>query len=203
MSDLANATTDLLFEYQPSKEEEIARLTKKAAENTARIEAIMGDPTIAEFQRASKNLDKKMKEIEKLQSENRKLGEELSAVLLPEVVEPAEDGYYIYSKSEKAHSWQRKVSILKTNRSLFLKAMGYWFDLSNGANTSPQSDSWHNTFEDLLDIDRDTIEASITKLEDVSKFPTDLLGEIEGDYEKTGEEGALDDSADESDEDDE
>ena len=80
--------------------------------------------------------------------------------------------------------------------------MGYWFDLSNGANNSPQSD-WHNTFEDLLDIDRDTIEASITKLEDVSKFPNDLLGEIEGDYEKTGEESALDDSADESDEDDE
>lgn len=188
MRDHANATTDLLFEYQPTKEEEIARLTKKAAENTARIEAIMDDPTIAEFQRASKNLDKKMKEIEKLRSENIKLDEELGTVLLPVVAEPTEDGYYIYSKSEKTHSWQRKVSILKTNRSLFLKAMGYWFDLSNGANNSPQSDSWHNTFEDLLDIDRDTIEASIAKLEDASIFPTDLLGQIEGEYEKTGKE---------------
>ena len=194
---------DTLLDYTPSQEEEVARLKKLAAENSLRIESLMSDPVISEFQSAAKKLDKKMKEIEKLRSENNKVNEELLQINLPVVEEPTEDGYYIYSKSEKAHSWQRKVSILKTNRSLFLKAMGYWFDLSNGANNSPQSDSWHNTFEDLLDIDRDTIEASITKLEDVSKFPTDLLGEIEGDYEKTGEEGALDDSADESDEDDE
>ena len=197
------ATQDALLDYTPSQEEEVARLKKLAAENTLRIESLMSDPVISEFQSAAKKLDKKMKEIEKLRSENNNVNEELLQINLPTVEEPTEDGYYIYSKSEKAHSWQRKVSILKTNRSLFLKAMGYWFDLSNGANTSPQSDSWHNTFEDLLDIDRDTIEASITKLEDVSKFPTDLLGEIEGDYEKTGEEGALDDSADESGEDDE
>ena len=194
---------DTLLDYTPSQEEEVARLKKLAAENTARIESLMSDPVISEFQSAAKKLDKKMKEIEKLRSENNKVNEELLQINLPTVEEPTEDGYYIYSKSEKAHSWQRKVSILKTNRSLFLKAMGYWFDLSNGANNSPQSDSWHNTFEDLLDIDRDTIEASITKLEDVSKFPTDLLGQIEGDYEKTGEEGALDDSPEDSDEDDE
>ena len=194
---------DTLLDYTPSQEEEVARLKKLAAENTARIESLMSDPVISEFQSAAKKLDKKMKEIEKLRSENNKVNEELLQINLPTVEEPTEDGYYIYSKSEKAHSWQREVSILKTNRSLFLKAMGYWFDLSNGANNSPQSDSWHNTFEDLLDIDRDTIEASITKLEDVSKFPTDLLGQIEGDYEKTGEEDAFGGSPEDSDEDDE
>ena len=195
---------DTLLDYTPSQEEEVARLKKLAAENTLRIESLMSDPVISEFQSAAKKFDKKMKEIEKLRSENNKVNEELLQINLPTVEEPTEDGYYIFTKSESRHSYQRAVRLVRSDRSLYLKAMGHWFDLSGGRSTAPGDNfSRSDTFEDLIDIDRDTIEASITKLEDVSKFPADKLGEIEGDYEKTGKEDAFGHLPDDSDEDDE
>ena len=195
---------DTLLNYEPSKEEEIARLKKKAAENTERIETILADPVIAEFQSAAKKLDKKMKEIEKLRSENSKLEVHLAEALIIEVAEPAEDGYYIFTKGETNRRWRHHSNkeVITVTRSLYLKAMGYWFDLSGGGSTAPDPDRHQefDSFTDLLNIDTDTIEASIAKLEDISTYPTKLLEKVEEESSEANREKAPSDETDEEDE---
>ena len=195
---------ETLIDYRPTQEEEITRLKKKAADNTARIEMLMSDPTIAEFQRAAKNFDKKMKEIEKLRSENNKIDSQIAEIFRVVLDEPTEDGYYIFSKTETNRRWKHGSNreVIRTDKALFLKAMGYWFDLSGGNSTAPSNEGYLSTdsFEELIGLDNDTIEATITKLEEVSVYPAELLKTVESDPEPSDEAINNDDETIEDDE---
>ena len=167
---------DALFDYTPSQEEEIVRLKKIAQANTARIESLMNDPVIEKFKVTAKALDKQMKELDKLREANRKIEDALLEVNLVVLDEPTEDGFYILTRSDKRTYGDRAIF---TSKALFLKAMGHWFDLSNGASTVDSGSRWERTsaFEDLLDIDLHTIEATMIKVEDTTTYPAEALVE--------------------------
>lgn len=166
---------ETLLDYTPTQEEEVARLTKLAEEQTARVEALFSDPAIQQAEASLKLLEKKIKELMKLRESLKDITSELTVVVLPELDEPKENGFYILTKSEKGYKGQ-----IRTTRDLLLKAMGEWFDLGNNGNTV--SNSYLNrsqTFHEFLEIDQRVVEIKIERLEDESVYPHKLLAEID------------------------
>ena len=170
---------ETLLDYTPTQAEEIARLQKKADEQNARYEALENDPVFLQAEVNFKAISKKINEMAKVRDELQKITHQLTKVALITLEEPIEEGLYIFTKAERGYSRDGKI---RMSRSLLLKAMGEWFNLSDhGSNTLPGWNSKATPFNDFLDIDGDTIEVTLTKYEDTSRYPHELLKDSDED----------------------
>lgn len=161
-----------LLDYTPSQGEEVARLTKLAEQRNAQIDALLSDPVFAQAEANARLIDKKIKEMEKIRNDLTKITHQLTEVNLVQVDEPSENGLYILAKAERGY---RRGGSIKIRRTLLLKAMGEWFDLIDGGNSLPNYNGKVITFAEFLDIDGGTIGVTLTKLEDESRYPHELL----------------------------
>lgn len=173
-----------LLDYTPTQSEEIERLTKLAAEKNTRAELLLADPVFIEAASNAKAIDKKIKEILKSRDEVKKILGELRVINRPTLAEPTEDGYYILTTSSFGYGRSTQVS---TSKALLLKALGEWFDLSEGESTVARYSGASETFDEFIDIDDRTVELTITRLEDVSKWPSELLETVEAEVDEVAD----------------
>lgn len=175
-----NPTPPTLLDYSPSQAEEVARLTRKAQEQNARIEAILADPAIKELGTNAQRIRKLLKDYSGATEAYDKLTKSIRKLTRIEIVEPAENGFYILTTSEM---WRDEVKIEKT---FVLKAFGSWFNLEEGGNTLNLGMKYGRaeSFTEFFNIGEDTIEATLTRVPDQSVFPAQLLAD---EVEATGE----------------
>lgn len=169
-------TEPTLLDYTPSQDEEIARLKKLAETRNAQVEAIMNDPVFAQAEAHVKEINTKMKTLEKIRAELNKITTQLEQVNALSIEEPVEEGLYILTQKEIGY---RRDGGIRTRKSLLLKVMGEWFDLSEGNNSLPNWNGKAITFDDFLAIDPDVIEVTLVKYEATSKWPYALLKDAE------------------------
>jgi hypothetical protein len=180
---MTTATSEPLFDYTPTQEEEIERLKALAGKKNAQMQALLDDPIFVQFSENQKVLDKKMKEFAKLRDEVGKITDQIQELNVPDLTEPTQDGFYIFTHSSLGY--RNEIRIYKT---LVLKALGTWFDLEN-CNSMTNSEAWrkNETFTEFLGIDKDSIEVLLSKVEDETQYPFQLLKVIETASETTDE----------------
>lgn len=174
-----------MMDYAPTREEEIARVKKLAAEKSAQMEALLADPVISQFEANQKTMEKKLKDYLKLKEDLEKISTKLREINRPVIDEPEQDGFYIYTNAHLGWGRNMEVSI---DKSLLLKAMGHWWDLTNGISTVDRERK--PNFEEFIDIDDKTIEVSLVWLEDQATYPAEALsdkGTSESSYEAEDE----------------
>ena len=168
----ATATQETMMDYTPTQEEEIARVKKLAAEKSAQMEAMLADPVIAQFEANQKTMEKKLKDYLKLKEELGKISTKLREINRPVIDEPERDGFYVYTNAHLGWGRNMEVSI---DKSLLFKAMGHWWDLTNGISTVDRDRK--PNFEEFIDIDDKTIEVSLVWLEDQTTYPAEALSD--------------------------
>ncbi|MEI6680619.1 MAG: hypothetical protein WCL21_18565, partial [Mariniphaga sp.] len=113
-----------------------------------------------------------MSEMSRLKKELGDLEFELRKVVKIEASEPTEDGFYIINISGYGYG---KSPVISTDKTLYLKALGTWFNLSDGHS---MVGNWRKQgFEDFIGVDERTVELTITRLEDTGTYPSELLQE--------------------------
>lgn len=187
---------ETLLDYTPTQEEEVARLTKLAEAHTERMRILLDDPVIAELGEVTKRFDKVINEYIKAKESAKKLSAQIEKdkkkSIAPVIAEPTEDGFYILTETVL---WQGNIS---TNRRLYLKKFGTWFDLDEGGNSEHLGMEYGRaqTFADFINVDNDSIEASLIRY-DGDTFPRELLTKTDPGYDDTTPDEVEDEEVDE------
>lgn len=165
---------ETLLDYTPSQEEEIARLRKLAETQALQMQAILDDPSLKQFEAIQKIVAKRFSEYAKLKESHKKITQELRVVIAPTLEQPTEDGFYILKSVSEGYS-----NSIYTRRTLLQKTMGTWFNMEDGECFAHMN--WRRgnakSFEAFCGIDEDTIEVTLERLADQSRYPKELLGD--------------------------
>ena len=175
---------ETLLDYTPDPDEESARLKKLAEAHTAKMQILLDDPIIAELGEVTKRFDKVINEYIKAKESAKKLSAQIETAkkktIAPVVAEPTEDGFYILTETTL---WERKIS---TNRRLYLKKFGTWFDLDEGGNSEHFGMTYGRPekFAHFINVDSNSIEVSLIRY-DGDTFPRELLNKSDAGYINT------------------
>lgn len=167
---------ETLIDYQPTKEEELTRLTELVAKLTSEREALKEAPELDAFAIAEKKANKVLKQVGSLDEKIVKVEKELRKLNAISIEEPTENGFYLLTMSSVWIGHKKEVQTQIVEQ-LYIRVFGDWINAEDGGWYRNQRWNRHDDFSGWLGIDDDTVSATFVKIENLDEMPPELKEE--------------------------
>ena len=167
---------ETLIDYQPTKEEELTRLTELVAKLTSEREALKEAPELDAFAIAEKKANKVLKQVQSLDEKIAKVEKELRKLNAISIEEPTENGFYLLTMSSVWIGHKKEVQTQIVEQ-LYIRVFGDWINAEDGGWYRNQRWNRHDDFSGWLAIDDDTVSATFVKIENLDEMPAELKQE--------------------------